>query len=123
MLLPLLLPLLVMIASLWKIFVKAGEAGWQGIIPVYNIFILVKIAGKPWWWFLLLLIPLINVVIAILVSIELAKKFNQGTIFGLGLAFLGIIFFPILAFGPARYGYQQPVRHDASMEPDTFQFD
>jgi Family of unknown function (DUF5684) len=102
-LLPLLLFLVLVLASLWKVFVKAGEAGWKGIIPVYNIFVLVKIAGKPWWWFLLLFIPGVNIIIAVLLNIALAARFGQGAIFGLGLTFFGFIFFPVLAFGKAEY--------------------
>ena len=65
--------------------------------------LVLKIAGKPLWWILLLLIPFIGIVIAILVTIEVAKNFGKGTGFGLGLAFLGFIFYPILGFGDAKY--------------------
>jgi hypothetical protein len=102
-LLPLLLLLLLMLASLWKVFVKAGEAGWKAIIPVYNVFILIQIAGKPWWWFLLLFIPGVNLIIWVLINIALAERFGKGALFGLGLFFFGIIFFPVLAFGKAEY--------------------
>jgi Family of unknown function (DUF5684) len=103
MLLPFLLIILILIASFWRVFTKAGEAGWQSIIPLYNLFILVKISGKPWWWFLLLFVPLVNIIIGILVQIALADKFNRGVLYGLGLAFLGFIFYPVLAFGNATY--------------------
>jgi hypothetical protein len=102
-LLPLLLLLLLMLASLWKVFVKAGEAGWKGLIPIYNIFLLIQIAGKPWWWFLLLFIPGVNLIIWVLINIALAERFGKGALFGLGLFFFGIIFFPVLAFGKAEY--------------------
>jgi hypothetical protein len=95
--------LLFLIASFWKVFTKAGEAGWQSLIPLYNLFILVKISGKPWWWFLLLFIPVVNLIVYILVFTALAARFNKGVLFGLGLFFLGFIFFPILAFGKAEY--------------------
>ena len=100
-----LIVLVIYIVSFWKIFNKAGEAGWKGVIPIYNMFVLIKIAGKPWWWFLLLLVPVVNIVIGILLSIALAKRFDQGVLFGLGLAFLGFIFYPVLAFGKATYRY------------------
>jgi hypothetical protein len=35
--------------------------------------------------------------------IELAKVFGKTTGFGVGLALLGFIFIPILAFGDAQY--------------------
>lgn len=87
----------------WKIFVKAGEPGWAAIVPIYNIIVFLKIIGKPVWWIVLFLIPIVNFVIAIIASIELAKCFGKSTGFGIGLAFLGFIFAPILAFGDATY--------------------
>ena len=91
------------IAGLWKVFTKAGQPGWAAIIPIYNLFIMLKIAGRPAWWLLLFLIPLVNIVIAILVAIDVAKAFGKGAGFGLGLVFLGFIFYPILGFGSATY--------------------
>ena len=94
---------IVVIAGLWKVFEKAGEPGWAAIIPIYNLIVLMKIAGRPVWWFILLLIPVVGFIIAILVSIDIAKRFGKGTGFGLGLAFLGFIFYPVLGFGDAQY--------------------
>ncbi len=91
------------VASLWKIFVKAGKPGWAAIVPIYNIVVLLEIAGKPAWWVVLFLIPVVNFVIAIILSIALAKKFGKGTGYGLGLAFLGVVFYPMLGFGNSRY--------------------
>jgi hypothetical protein len=92
-----------MIASGWKIFSKAGKPGWAAIVPIYNIIVLLEIVKKPLWWIVLFFVPLANFVAVILVSIALAEKFGKSTGFGLGLAFLGFIFAPILAFGDARY--------------------
>jgi hypothetical protein len=91
------------IASLWRIFTKAGQPGWASIIPIYNAYILLKIAGKPGWWLILLIIPFVNLIIVILMSLGLAQNFGKGAGFGIGLAFLNFIFLPILAFGDARY--------------------
>jgi hypothetical protein len=91
------------IVSMWKVFVKAGQPGWGIFIPIYNIYLLLMIAGKPGWWLILYLIPLVNIVIGILVSIDIAKNFGKDAGFGIGLAFFGIIFYPILAFGSATY--------------------
>ncbi|MCX6552576.1 MAG: DUF5684 domain-containing protein [Acidobacteria bacterium] len=96
----------VVIASVWKVFTKAGEPGWAAIVPIYNIIVMLKIAGKPLWWILLLLIPFVNIIIGILVLIALAKNFGKGAGFGVGLAVLGIIFFPILGFGDAKFNPQ-----------------
>ena len=91
------------IASIWKVFTKAGQPGWAAIVPIYNIYILLKIGGRPGWWLLLFFIPIVNVIIAILLGIDVAKAFGKGAGFGLGLTFLGFIFYPILGFGNAVY--------------------
>ncbi len=95
--------IVLIIAGIWKTFAKAGQPGWAAIIPIYNAYILLKVANRPGWWLLLFLIPLVNLVIAIIVAIDVAKAFGKGAGFGLGLAFLGFIFYPILGFGSATY--------------------
>lgn len=94
---------LILIIAMWKIFTKAGQPGWAAIIPIYNIYVLCKVAGRPGWWLILMLIPFVNFIIAIILCIDIAKNFGKGAGFGLGLAFLGFIFFPILGFGSATY--------------------
>ena len=94
---------ILMLAAWWKIFTKAGQPGWACIIPIYNLYILIKIAGKPGWWIVLFLIPVVNFVIAIIVHIGVANNFGKSALFGLGLAFLPFIFYLILAFGDAQY--------------------
>ena len=94
---------LFVIAAIWKVFVKAGQPGWGIFIPIFNIYLLLMIAGRPAWWIILYLIPLVNLVVAIIVNIDIAKNFGKDTAFGLGLAFLGFIFYPILGFGSATY--------------------
>jgi hypothetical protein len=91
------------IASMWKVFTKAGKPGWASIVPIYNLVVILQIAEKPIWWILLLLIPIVNIVVAVMVYISFAKAFGKGTGFGLGLAFLSLIFLPILAWGGAEY--------------------
>ena len=94
---------IVMIASMWKIFDKAGKPGWAAIIPIYNLIVLLEIIEKPIWWIVLFFLPFVNVIAAVLIDIELAKKFGKDALFGIGLLLLPIVFFPILAFGSARY--------------------
>src|SRR5215510_5197608 len=94
---------ILMIAAWWKIFTKASQPGWACIIPIYNLYVWCKIAGRPWWWILLMLIPIVNFIILIVFMIELAKSFGKGVGFGIGLILLGVIFFPILGFGSAQY--------------------
>ena len=93
----------VQIAAWWKLFEKAGQPGWAAIIPIYNVVVLLRIAGKPLWWIILLIIPLVNIIVWIIVSVAIANNFGRGTLFGIGLLLLGIIFYPILGFGDAQY--------------------
>ncbi|HJW93059.1 MAG TPA: DUF5684 domain-containing protein [Thermoanaerobaculia bacterium] len=95
--------LLLLVASLWKVFVKAGKPGWAAIVPIYNLFVLAEIAGKPSWWGLLMLIPFVGIIMFIIVCISLAERFGKSAGFGVGLGLLGPIFFPILGFGDSQY--------------------
>lgn len=162
------LALVIEIAAMWKVFVKAGQPGWAAIIPVFNLVVLFKIAGRsllclillfawlwmvpfialfpgpvesflsrlafgivilflvptvPYFMFLMLLGPALAMLFVIpivpifaflsllafpfvypfLVPITIAKRFGKDSGFGFGLAFLGFIFFPILAWGNASW--------------------
>lgn len=92
-----------LIAAVWKVFTKAGKPGWASIIPIYNVIVLLQIAGRPVWWLLLMLIPFVNVIVSLVVVMDIAKAFGKGAGFGLGLFFLGPVFYPILGFGSAQY--------------------
>lgn len=88
----------------WRVFEKAGRKGWEGIVPIYNIYVLIELTGKPiWWLFVMLFFPPVGIVLMILVYIELAHLFGKSTGFGVGLSLLGFIFLPILAFGDATF--------------------
>jgi|ERR1700692_872256 Family of unknown function (DUF5684) len=95
--------IILLIAAMWKVFSKAGQPGWACIIPIYNLYVLCKIAGRPGWWVLLMLIPFVNFIILIIVAIDIAKAFGKGVGFGIGLILLPFIFYPILGFGSAQY--------------------
>jgi hypothetical protein len=95
--------IVLIVASLWRIFTKAGRPGWAAIIPIYNLIVLLDVAGKPWWWILLLFIPLVNFIVIIVVYMDLAKAFGQGTGFGCLLILFSFIMLPLLAFGPYEY--------------------
>lgn len=62
-----------------------------------------EIAGMNGWMFLLLCVPIVNIVIAIMLYVNLAKAFGKSTGFAIGLIFLNFIFTLILGFGSAEY--------------------
>lgn len=95
--------LVAVLVGMWKVFTKAGEYGWASLIPFYNLWVLNRIGGKEWYWFIGMFIPLINLVVFILLSLAIARRFGQPSVFGVGLFLLPFIFYPILGFGSARF--------------------
>ncbi len=90
----------------WKLFTKAGKPGWASIVPIYNLVVMLQIAGKPVWWIIFFIVPGLNalsLIFCILLSLGLAKSFGKGTGFAVGLILVPIIFLPMLAFGKAQY--------------------
>ncbi|MCF7859367.1 MAG: DUF5684 domain-containing protein [Candidatus Cloacimonetes bacterium] len=101
---------------MWKIFKKAGKPGWGCIIPIYNTILLLEIADRPIWWIFLMFIPFVNIVVSIIVLLDVAKAFDKGTGFGIGMIFLPFVFFPILAFGAAEYRNNFQMESQPSLE-------
>lgn len=93
----------VLIIADWKIFEKAGEAGWKAIIPIYNLCILSKICTGSMVKWLLVLIPLFGIVYAFILNYKLVKAFGKGVGFFIGMLFLSPIFTLILAFDSSEY--------------------
>jgi len=94
---------LVTLVAMWMVYVKAGKPGWAAIIPFYNVYVFLKIAGKPGWWLIWFFIPLLNLIFGIIATLAFAQNFGKGAGFVVGLIFLPFIFYPILAFGDAKY--------------------
>ncbi|KKN92798.1 hypothetical protein LCGC14_0205410 [marine sediment metagenome] len=96
--------MVLMIAGLWKVFVKAGQPGWACLVPVYNGYIVtVEIAKLPILWFILSFVPIVFLIPPFKVGFAVAAKFGKEGGFGIGLIFLPFIFYPILGFGSATY--------------------
>lgn len=98
---------ILVVIAMWKVFTKAGKPGWASLIPVYNMVVMYQIVGLNPWLLLLYLIPFVNwiaaLVLSIMLNIKLAKVFGKGTGFAIGLIFLNPIFLLILGFGDAKY--------------------
>ncbi len=94
---------ILVIAGYWLTFQKAGQRGWTAIIPILNIFVLLKVVKRPLWWVILMLIPCVNIIVWIIIAIDLAKAFGHGTGFTIGLILLAPIFLLILGFGSSTY--------------------
>jgi len=46
---------------------------WMAWVPIAQAILLLNIAHKPVWWIVLLLVPLVNIVVAVIVWMEVAK--------------------------------------------------
>ncbi|SRR6266540_851370 len=92
------------VIAFWKVFEKAKQPGWAAIIPFYNLYIMLKIVGRPGWWIILYIIPLVNIITHIVVANDFAKAFGKSAAFGFfGLWLFSLVGFTILGFGSAQY--------------------
>lgn len=98
------------IIAMWKIFTKAGKAGWKSLIPIYNTVILFKISRLSPWLILAYLtsfIPFVGWIIVLTINIlqanGLSKSFGKSTGFTFGLVLLPSIFYLILGFDKSEY--------------------
>lgn len=97
---------------LWQVFKKAGKTPWFALIPFVCFITLLEITKKPKAWFIGLFFPFIIYVLYFIVYIELAKRFEKNTRFGVAMTICPFIFLPILAFGDAHYLGQKEKFYD-----------
>ena len=95
--------MIILIIANWKIFEKAGIAGWKCLIPFYNTYCMYKLVFGSGWLFLLQLIPIVNIVISFVFLYKFVTVFGHGLGYMLGLIFLSPVFYLILAFGSSEY--------------------
>ncbi len=122
---------IVYVIGCWKIFTKAGEPGWKSIIPLYNSYIVYRIAGRSKLFIAVVVLTIVNALLpkgddvsilisllALLISLallviswlknkSLAEAFGHGTGFAIGLLLIPFVFNIILGFDSSEY--TQPV--------------
>jgi hypothetical protein len=88
-----------------KFGMPMGKAFIWALIPIVNVFLILKLSAKPMWWFILMLIPIVNIVISILVWMSIAERLGKpgwwGVMIGI-VPFANIIFFLMLVFGETK---------------------
>lgn len=115
----------------WRVFTKAGLAGWKSLIPLYSEYCTFKISWKTTFFWLVLAAGLVSgiltgmigngenvpeivsmlasisgmavTVINLVMNVKLSQKFGHGVLFGLGLMFLSPLFTMILGLGESEY--------------------
>jgi hypothetical protein len=89
--------------GLMKVFEKVDGTipKWAAFVPFYNAFLLgTKVAGWEPVKCLLILIPIVG---AILLALDVAKKFGKETGFAIGMGLLPFVFYPLLGMGDAQF--------------------
>ncbi len=124
--------LVFMLIGWWKLFQKAGEEGWKSLIPGYNTYILIKIAGLNWWWVLVAFAPyvvslivnnttlynissLASILTSIVICYNLKEKFHKEQNWFILSVFFSGITIPLL-------GYSKKDKYDAAapVKPNAF---
>lgn len=116
-------------AGLWKMFDKAGEAGWKAIVPFYNVYILFKISWQTSMFWAMILCGLsgavlyafgfmngvemmiyisyaLSIVAAIIKAVlcyNISLAYGHGLGYFIGLYLFDAIFIMVLGFGASRY--------------------
>lgn len=110
------------IAAHWKLFKKAGVAGWWSIIPFANIWQTIKIAnGKgSLGMFLLLLVPIVNVVVGIIISYRFARTYVKSSTLAVLYVFFPFVVGLVLAFNK-EFVYQNPLTGGDSVHEPLYQ--
>ena len=121
---------IIQIIGLWKVFKKAGKGGWESIIPFYNNYVLVEIAGLNWWWFLFFFAPVVLGFFGLawlgaLASAftlfncyyNIAKRFNKSTGFAICLTIFTPICIPILGLSKNNVYNNIPVSNNGVFGP------
>ncbi|QHC60921.1 hypothetical protein GSU72_18195 [Rathayibacter sp. VKM Ac-2760] len=92
------------VVALWPVFTKAGRPGWGAIIPIYNTYLLTKIAGYHGATVLLFLLPGVNVIWAIFIALGVGRAFGKGGLFSIVLLWLlALIGYLVVGYGSSRY--------------------
>ena len=76
------------------------ENPWMAWVPVMNLILLLTVAKKPMWWIVLFLIPVVNVVAAVLIMMSVAERREKPSWVGalVVIPLFGTLVIPYLAF-------------------------
>lgn len=92
------------IIATWDLYQKAKQPGWKSVIPFYNTYTLIKIAGQPGWWFWLYAVPLVNIFVHYSVAVNLGQQFGKSKSFSIWWLWLfSVVGYIIIGLGKAKY--------------------
>lgn len=95
---------IISVIALWPVFVKAGRPGWGALIPIYNTYLIVKIAGYHGAFVILYFIPIANIIVALIVALGVGRAFGRSTVFSIFMLWLlSIIGYFIVGYGNSTF--------------------
>ncbi len=106
------------IVGKWKLYEKAGRKGWESIVPFYNDWVYVEMAGLNSWYFLFLIAGSLSVVFNIddnisiyngtfriialaglfFCNYNISKKLHKDTVFAVLMTLFSFIIIPLIGF-------------------------
>ena len=63
--------------GLWFIFKKAGEMPWKSLIPIFNMWVWLKVLSRPKWWIALIVFPFITIFMIYLMAWKTIRLFGK----------------------------------------------
>ena len=100
--------LIACLAGMWKTFAKAGVPGWGALVPLYNHYLLWKLADTRRRVLVGLFVPVVSLVAFVYICVRIAQGFGRSTALGIGLALLGPPFWIVLGFGSVEWIGSRP---------------
>ncbi|MFW5856359.1 MAG: DUF5684 domain-containing protein [Planctomycetota bacterium] len=88
--------ILLTVIFLAKAFAIMGEPWWGAFVPIYNTYLMIRIAGRPGYWLLLLILPCIGIIVGIIISLDFVKPYGKGPLAGLLLLFFPFFVLPYI---------------------------
>jgi signal peptidase I len=103
--------------GLYGMFKKAGVPAWKALVPFYNVWIMVELAGMKRYWFFLQFIPIVGWFITVAILIDFVKTFGKFAFWEHALTvLLPFLFFVYVGFNQTdKYlGADSVIRHKKS---------
>lgn len=91
--------------GLWKLFEKAGRKGWESLVPIYDLYLIQKLTGKPAYWVIAALFPGINLIVLYAMVKNLYRSFGKDSMQD---KTLGVILFFIYT---PKFGFDKNVQY------------
>ncbi len=87
----------------YGIFRKANQVTSKAFIPIVNFVELCRLAGISGWWVAAVIVPGLNFIAAVFLSIRLTQRFGMSDFFGVCLGLSGFLLLPVLGFNSKHY--------------------